>query len=293
MASNPRQSVLITPLVALIGAGIAWAGSQGGASIAGTNWPILATAIAVAFLVQWIVFIPSYLLQTEKVFDLTGALTYISVTVMITVLAPSIDARALVIAALVIVWAARLGTFLFRRIAKAGSDDRFDEIKPNAMRFLNVWTIQGLWISMTALAAWIAISSELRVTLDAFAIVGALIWLTGFTIEVMADRQKSRFRADPANRGRFISTGLWSRSRHPNYFGEITLWVGILLIAAPTLRGWQWVAVLSPLFVTVLLTRVSGIPLLEKKADTKWGDDPAYQEYKASTPVLIPRLTKR
>ena len=120
-----------------------------------------------------------------------------------------------------------------------------------------------------------------------------MIWLTGFTIEVMADRQKSRFRADPANRGRFISTGLWSRSRHPNYFGEITLWVGILLIAAPTLRGWQWVAVLSPLFVTVLLTRVSGIPLLEKKADTKWGDDPAYQEYKASTPVLIPRLTKR
>ncbi len=126
--------------------------------------------------------------------------------------------------------------------------------------------------------------------MDIFAIVGALVWVIGFAIEVTADAQKSRFNADPSNKGKFIRTGLWSRSRHPNYFGEIVLWIGIAIIAIPVLQGWQWVAMISPLFVTLLLTRVSGIPLLEKKADVKWGGQAEYEEYKKNTPVLIPRM---
>ena len=126
--------------------------------------------------------------------------------------------------------------------------------------------------------------------MDAFAIVGALVWLIGFVIEVVADAQKSRFNADPANKGKFIRTGLWSRSRHPNYFGEIVLWIGIAIIAIPVLQGWQWVAMISPVFVTILLTRISGIPLLQKKAEAKWGGQADYEEYKKNTPVLIPRL---
>ena len=109
----------------------------------------------------------------------------------------------------------------------------------------------------------------------------------------MADLQKSRFRADPANRGRFISTGVWAWSRHPNYFGEIVIWVGVFVIAAPVLRGWQWVGILSPVFVTLLLTRVSGIPLLEKRADRQWGGRPEYEAYKARTSVLVPRPPRR
>jgi steroid 5-alpha reductase family enzyme len=139
-------------------------------------------------------------------------------------------------------------------------------------------------------AALVAITTVTRKELDLFAVVGFLVWIIGFAIEVAADSQKSRFSADPDNKGKFIQTGLWARSRHPNYFGEIMLWVGIAIIALPVLHGWQWVALISPIFVTLLLTRVSGVPLLEKKADQKWGGQEEYEAYKKKTPVLIPRL---
>ena len=106
----------------------------------------------------------------------------------------------------------------------------------------------------------------------------------------MADQQKARFSSDPANKGKFISTGLWSKSRHPNYFGEILLWIGVATVAVPALEGWQRVALISPLFVTLLLTKVSGVPLLEKKSDSKWGGQEDYEAYKKATPVLIPKL---
>jgi steroid 5-alpha reductase family enzyme len=286
-----RSSLIVFPLLALIGCLVALAGSQGGATLGGV--PVFMLVVALAFLIQWLVFIPAYVYQTEKYFDITGSITYITVTgvaLCYSRYSVPLDARSVLVAALVILWAIRLGTFLFSRIRKAGKDDRFDEIKPNFMRFLNVWTIQGLWITFTAAAALVAITSSVRKDLDIFAIVGALVWVIGFAIEVTADSQKSRFNADPSNKGKFIRTGLWSRSRHPNYFGEIVLWIGIAIIAVPVLQGWQWIALISPLFVTLLLTRVSGIPLLEKKADAKWGGQAEYEEYKKNTPVLIPRL---
>jgi steroid 5-alpha reductase family enzyme len=139
-------------------------------------------------------------------------------------------------------------------------------------------------------AALVTITTANRKALDVFALIGLLVWIFGFTMEVVADYQKSRFNADPNNKGKFIRSGLWSRSRHPNYFGEIVLWIGVMLIALPVLQGWQWVALISPVFVTLLLTRVSGIPLLEKKADQKWGGQADYEAYKKRTPVLIPRV---
>lgn len=290
MKPADRNALLTFPLLVLIGFLVALAGSQGWASVAGM--PVFALAVGLAFLINWLAFIPAYLLQSEKFFDLTGSLTYLSVTVLTLVLSGGADVRSLLLTGLVIVWAVRLGTFLFCRIHKAGKDDRFDELKPSFLRFLNVWTIQGLWVTFTASAAWIAITSTNRKPPDAFALVGALVWALGFVIEVLADAQKSRFNADSANKGKFIHTGLWSRSRHPNYFGEIVLWIGVALIALPVLHGWQWVAMISPLFVTLLLTRVSGIPLLEKKADEKWGGQADYEAYKKNTPVLIPRLSR-
>lgn len=288
MKTSDRNSLILFPILVLIGVLVALAGSQGGAAIAGM--PVFALVVGLAFLIQWLVFIPSFRMQTEKFFDLTGSLTYISLTLMAALLSANLDIRSLLLAALVVIWALRLGTFLFRRVHKAGKDDRFDEIKPSFFRFLNVWTIQALWVTFTAAAALVAITTSVRKELDLFAIVGALVWVFGFAIEVAADSQKSRFNADPSNKGKFIQTGLWSRSRHPNYFGEIVLWIGIAIIALPVLQGWQWVALISPIFVTLLLTRVSGIPLLEKKADQKWGGQAEYEEYKKRTPVLIPRL---
>ena len=284
-------SLVIFPILVLVGVLVALAGSQGGVTLG--SLPAFAIVVGLAFVIQWLVFIPAYAFQTEKFFDITGSITYITVTGVALYSSRDsvpLDARSILVAMLVIVWAARLGTFLFSRIQKTGKDDRFDEIKPDFFRFLNVWTIQGLWITFTAAAALVAITSSARKDLDVFVIIGALVWVIGFVIEVTADAQKSRFNADPANKGKFIGTGLWSRSRHPNYFGEIVLWIGIAIIAIPVLQGWQWVAMISPLFVTLLLTRVSGVPLLEKKADKKWGGQVDYEEYKKNTPVLIPRL---
>ena len=281
-------SIITFFVLVIIGFLVALAGSQNGATLGGA--PVFAIAVGLAFLIQWLVFIPSYIFQTEKFFDLTGSLTYITVTGLAVCYSVPLDARSILLAALVTVWALRLGSFLFSRIQKAGKDDRFDELKPNFFRFLNVWTIQGLWVTFTAAAAWVGITNTTRRELDVFVIVGLLVWLLGFAFEVIADSQKSRFNADPANKGKFIRTGLWSRSRHPNYFGEIVLWLGVAIIAVPVLQGWQWVAMISPLFVALLLTRISGIPLLEKKSDTKWGGQADYEEYKKNTPVLIPRV---
>jgi steroid 5-alpha reductase family enzyme len=181
-----------------------------------------------------------------------------------------------------------LGTFLFRRILAAGEDRRFREIKPSAARFLLTWTLQGLWVTFSLAAALAAITSEYRVDLGFFAVLGAVVWLFGFGIEVIADWQKSKFREDPQNAGKFIQSGLWAWSRHPNYFGEIVLWIGVAIVALPVLRGWQWVTMISPIFIVLLLTRISGVPMLETRADEKWGGQPDYEAYKANTPVLLP-----
>ena len=288
MKKTDRNSLIVFPILILIGILVALAGSQGGVSIFGI--PVFAVMVGLAFLIQWLAFIPAYILQTEKFLDLTGSMTYIAVTALAVCFSAGVDSRSILLAALVIIWAIRLGSFLFSRIKKAGKDDRFDEIKPSFIRFLNFWTIQGLWVAFTAAAALVAITTSTRKELDIFAVIGFLVWIFGFVFEVVADTQKSRFNANPENKGKFILTGLWSRSRHPNYFGEIVLWIGIAIIALPVLQGWQWVGLISPVFVIVLLTRVSGIPLLEKKADKKWGGQEEYEAYKKNTPVLIPKL---
>jgi steroid 5-alpha reductase family enzyme len=255
--------------------------------------PVFALCVLLAFVIQWVVFIPSYLRQTERFFDITGGLTYVTVAVVAVALSDARDARAWLLAAMVAVWAVRLASYLFLRIRKAGADKRFDDIKPSLPRFLNTWTLQGLWVTITASAALAAITSSTRVELGTVTAIGLLLWVAGFAVEITADAQKSHFRADPANKGRFIHTGLWSWSRHPNYFGEILLWVGVAVVALPALRGWQWVTLLSPFFVALLLLRVSGVPLLEKAADEKWGGQPDYEAYKSRTSPVVPRPPKK
>ncbi|MGO4488970.1 DUF1295 domain-containing protein [Microbacterium sp. 2RAF4] len=290
--TSSRSSLIAIVVALAIGALVAIAGSQGGATIGGV--PLFALAVAAAFAIQVIAFIPAMLLQTERFFDLTGSLTFFVISAALVLLAPMPDARSWILAAMVMLWAARLGSFLALRVHKAGSDGRFDQIKGSPLRFLQVWVIQGAWVSLTAAAAWIAISADApsRAPIGWLTVVGIVVWVLGMVIEIVADAQKSAFHADPRNRDEFIRTGLWSRSRHPNYFGEIVIWVGVFVTAAPVLVGWQWVALLSPLFVILLLTRVSGIPLLEARAEKKWGDRADYVAYREQTPVLIPKLTR-
>ncbi|HUF39530.1 MAG TPA: DUF1295 domain-containing protein [Anaerolineales bacterium] len=287
MNKNETLSLAALPIVVLFGAGLAWAGSRGGVAVNGI--PVFALCVALAFAVQWIAFIPAAALKTEKFYDLTGSLTYLAVTFTGLALSRPVDARGLLLAALVATWALRLGVFLFGRIRAAGEDRRFREIKTSRPRFLLAWTLQGLWIAFTLAAALAAITAGTRAELGGFALAGTLAWALGFGIEVAADGQKRRFGADPANAGKFIRTGLWAWSRHPNYFGEIVLWAGVALIAYPVLQGWGRLTLLSPVFVWLLLTRVSGVPILEARADEKWGGEADYEAYKAQTPVLVPR----
>lgn len=281
------KRILIVIFVAIIGGLVALAGSQGGKTV--LAWPIFAIAALMAFGINWLAFVPAAAAKTEKYYDLTGSLTYISVTLTALFLAWPVSTRGIIVAALVCLWAFRLGSFLFRRVSKDGHDSRFDAIKVDPTRFLVAWTLQGLWVLLTLACALVIITSEKQVALDAWFWLGLAVWIAGFATQVIADQQKSAFRADLANKDKFITTGLWAWSRHPNYFGEITLWTGIAIMALPVLEGWQWVCLISPIFVTLLLTKVSGIPLLTKKAKVKWGDDPNWQAYFDNTPALIPR----
>ncbi len=268
--------------------GVATLANPAGLTLAG--WPAMTGLALGAFAIQWLAFIPARLFQTERFYDLTGSITYIAVTLAAISAATAPSGAQWLIAIMIFIWAGRLGSFLFRRIHAAGGDQRFDHIKVSSSRFFVAWTLQGAWVVMTSCAALTAILSAEQTAVGVIYVMGAVMWVAGFVIEVMADQQKSRFRADPANAGRFINVGLWARSRHPNYFGEILLWAGIAVMAIPYLSGTQWVVMLSPLFVYALLTRISGIPTLARRGQQLWGDDPTYQAYVANTPRLLPRL---
>lgn len=291
MSPETKRSSIAIVIVLLIATGLALAGSQGGHVVNG--FPLFALCVALAFVIQWVAFIPAFVFRTEKFYDLTGSITYLTVVVVALLLSPAIDTRSLLLAGMVAIWAVRLGSFLFMRIRAAGEDRRFREIKQSFARFLMTWTLQGLWVAFSLSSALAAITSTIRKELDVFAMIGFLVWLFGFGIEVIADSQKSAFNANSANKDKFIRSGLWSWSRHPNYFGEIVLWIGVMIIAMPILQGWQWATLISPIFIIILLTRISGVPMLEKRADEKWGGQPEYEAYKANTSVLIPMPPKK
>jgi steroid 5-alpha reductase family enzyme len=291
MKKNDLRQALGIILVVLIAAGFAWAGSQD--SVETFGLPLFSVGVALAFIFQWIAFIPAFIYKTEKFYDLTGTITYLAVAISALLLGGKISPRAWLVAGLVAVWTVRLGSFLFMRVLQSGKDARFDEIKTSFLRFLMTWTLQGLWVSFTLAAALVILTSQFQAPLDAFAVIGFLVWALGFAIEIAADGQKNAFRKDTANKGKFIRSGLWSWSRHPNYFGEILLWIGVAIIALPVMRGWGWVGLISPVFVYFLITKVSGIPLLEKRADEKWGGQPEYEEYKSGTSILLPLPPKK
>ena len=251
--------------------------------------------VILAFLIQWVAYIPAYVFQTEKFYDLTGSLTYLSVTWYALIIASGDFANAnvanTVIVLLISLWALRLGSFLFMRIHKDGEDKRFRTIKPSATQFFMTWTLQGLWVSLCSMCALTAISSDGGVVVNAMFYFGLGLFVLGFSTEIVADNQKSKFRSFSENKDKFITTGLWAKSRHPNYFGEIVLWTGIAVMSFSSLEGWQYLTLISPIFTYILLVYVSGVRMLEARADKKWGDDEDYIKYKSETPVLWLNLT--
>ena len=259
--------------------------------------PAMAWCAAIVFGIQWLAWIPASLLQTERFYDLTGGMTYI-VAVVFSLWAGSQsddpEMRELLISALVAIWSLRLSAFLFLRIHHAGKDGRFDKLKTSPIRFMVPWTLQALWVFLT-LNAVLVINTQSGEAppLGLWDGVGFALWVVGFSVEVIADSQKSAFNSKEENDGRWINEGLWARSRHPNYFGEILLWAGLAAFGVACFEGTELVAWVSPIFVYLLLTRVSGIPILDRRALERWGEDPDYLSYREATPTLIPRLGSR
>ena len=242
----------------------------------------------IIFFLQWIVFIPSYFLSTEHFFDLTGSVTFITVSILAFLMNDSKNLRQFIVLVLIMIWALRLGSFLFLRIRKAGEDSRFTIIKKDFLVFFLTWNLQGLWVLFTLFGALTILTSNNNQNFGILDIIGILIWIIGFVIEVVSDRQKSEFKSHESNDGKFIQSGLWKYSRHPNYFGEILIWTGIAIIGISVYSGFGWLGLISPFFVFVMLNYISGVRLLEKQAEERWGGNDLYQLYKSKTPVLFP-----
>ena len=281
---------LICVLIAFL---VSLASSQNGVSY--NNYPISIICMALSFIIHWLVFIPSYFYKTEKFYDITGTVAYLSILLTTAYLINLVNdegilLRSIISIIFVMIWAIRLGIFLFKRVIKVGEDKRFEHAKKSFSKFLMFFNISALWVFLTIVNVLTMIINNSDSVTDLFFIIGFTIVIIGFIIEVVADMQKRKYRTNISNKGQFISSGLWSISRHPNYFGEMMIWVGMSFATIPILIGWQFITLISPIFVIFLLTKVSGINLLEASANDKWGADKNYQDYKDKTSVLIPFL---
>jgi steroid 5-alpha reductase family enzyme len=278
-----RTNILISVLSFAISYGIAHL----------TGSVIVKNAVLLAYVIHWIAYIPAYIFQTEKFYDLTGSVTYLSVVWFVflsSYQSISLNFGNLTLVLLISIWTIRLGLFLFMRIHKAGEDKRFRTIKTSASQFFMTFTISGLWVTLCSMCALVAISSPEGLVMNALTYFGIILFIIGFGIEIVADNQKTAFRSIEANKDSFITSGLWSKSRHPNYFGEVLLWFAIAVISFSSLEGLQLITLISPVFTYILLVYVSGVRMLEDMNDKKWADDENYKSYKENTPMLFPKL---
>jgi steroid 5-alpha reductase family enzyme len=281
------KALFVIPLVPLAAILLAALVAPGLATAKGL--PALAVGFGVIFLLNYAGGVHSYLKQTEQFFDLAGSLSFVAAT-LVALWASGLDLRAMLAAVMILVWTSRLGWFLFRRVRAVGYDTRFADLLHDFRMIFMTWTLQAAWVALTVSCGLVAILSTSSKPIGLVEIAGVAIWATGFAVEVVADQQKQRFRRNPENHGQFIQTGLWSRSQHPNYFGEMTLWVGVAVFALPVLEGWQLLTLASPVFVIYLMMRVSGADMLDAQAEARWGDDPAFRRYRETVPRIVPRL---
>lgn len=251
------------------------------------------SALIISFAIQAVFFIFAASLKTDKVTDLSYSLSFIILAVLMLVLKEIYTLPRVLITVAIIAWGVRLGGYLLARIIKIGKDARFDDKRDDVMKFLAFWVLQAITVWVVMLPAIVFLSADRAYSLSWVSILGIILWVLGFTVEFVADAQKYAFKNNPANAGRWIDTGLWKFSRHPNYFGETVLWWGLFLFVLPSLEGLLYLVVIGPVFITALLLFVSGIPLLEKSADKKYGDREDYREYKRRTSIFIPLPPKR
>lgn len=283
MKEKPKNIIVnLTISLGVILATIAFAGLSGSDLVIKTAWYIL--------IIHWVAFVPALIFKTEKFYDLTGSICYAfgSIFVYCQTYGATLS-LSLFIAIAVLIWTIRLGSFLLKRVLDAGEDKRFRTIKTSPTQFFMTFNLSALWVVICSLCALTAVSNGV-VTVKPIFYLGLFIFIAGFSIEVIADNQKTKFRSVSENANSFITTGLWSFSRHPNYFGEVILWAGIAIMSLPYLEGVQYWTLISPIFSFVLIYFVSGVRMLEARANVKWGENAEYQKYVKKTPVFFPKI---
>ena len=250
-------------------------------------------AIALIFGLQITGFIPSFYLKSEKYFDLFGGLTFLSSIFLISFLrfekTNHLSVREIILAISVLLWTIRLSFFLFQRVKRVGKDVRFDNLKFSFSKFLLAWMTQGLWVFVCLFPILIVFSSSAN-NENLYLTFGGIIYLVGLVVEVIADYQKTIHNKINNKKRKFITSGLWSRSRHPNYFGEFLIWTGITIICIPVFSGLKYLALITPIFIYFLLNYISGINLLEERGKGKWGNNPDYIKYLKNTPKFFPKI---
>ena len=280
---EPKNMIinLIISFVVIL-ATVAFAGLSGSELVVNTAWYVL--------VIHWLAFIPALIFKTEKFYDLTGSICYAFAAIYVYFQSYGMFlSLSLFISLAILIWTLRLGSFLLKRVMDAGEDKRFRTIKTNPTQFFMTFNLSALWVVICSLCALTAVSNGVLEVKVIF-YIGLLVFIIGFLIEVIADNQKTAFRAVPENANSFITTGLWSVSRHPNYFGEVTLWLGIAIMSLPYLEGIQYWTLISPVFSFVLIYFVSGVRMLEARANVKWGENPEYLEYVKKTPIFFPKI---
>ena len=259
------------------------------AFVTGSNSLILISLILI-FLIQNFFSIFSIIFKTDLLFDFVGSGTFFFIVFWSLILSPNIDSNKIIISFLILIWSLRLGYFLTSRRVSRGKDKRLMKIfNTNGGTFF-AWNIQGFWIFCCLLSSLNSIYSENIIKFGLLQWSGLLLWIIGFLIEVISDEQKKAFNKNNNDKGHFITSGLWSISRHPNYLGEIILWLGIFIISFSYLENWSYLSVISPISIIIILRFISGVPQLEKNAIKKWGNNKEYKKYKDKTPVLFPKI---
>lgn len=245
---------------------------------------IIAIAIGFGLGFNLILFLIAYLLQTDKLTDLSYSTTYLVIASIAYYLYAS-DIHDLIVFSLILCWAIRLGSYLFIRIHKMGRDERFDGIREKLTSFMAFWVMQGLTCGIVSLPfVFIFMTPTEELSLSHLLIAGVAV--IGLILESVADHQKYVFKS--ANKDCMMTSGLWKHIRHPNYLGELIFWWSIFLFAL-FIDGPVWLIV-SPLWITMILLRFSGIPILERKWHEKYGKDVAFKTYWKNTYRLIPGI---
>lgn len=250
---------------------------------------LLLTTFIVSICLNLGLFLIAFRYKSDRLTDASYALSFIALAILSLVIGTNTEWFGRIVAGMVILWALRIGIFLLMRIVKKGTDSRFDGIRGNFWAFGRFWLSQGIsvWILMLPTILLFGHKTP-RVSLIG-TLIGGAIWVIGLTLETIADYQKRRFAAQASNANRWIDIGLWHYSRHPNYFGEMLIWIGIYCYAFGSLTGIErLIGLVSPLLICILLRFISGVPLLEKSADKRWGTQPSYRAYKAHTSLLVP-----